>query len=227
MSLFYVLGAVVLIALGVVGFLFYLLNKESDQDLKVVPITSPEGLLKPVTPSMQEQEYKAKVENLEEELRAISEKGVAQAQEAMTMIEKLSKENETLKNFKSQEAAIQNEDLALAQKQAEQLHQDNGLLQAQLVSSQEKVRQLQEEAVAIRQRMEDELASGKETIEQFKKEREEALALARETQEVKAQNAALQEEIKALQLANQKLRAQASGLEKICENYKMQLEQKI
>lgn len=266
MTLFYVLGIVVFIAAGVVGFLFYLLNKESakEEEVKIAPLVNPGTLHKsaavPTTPSFAEEEYKKKVEGLEEELRAISEKGVAQAQEAMDMVDRLTKENEALKaeNQAAKQQPVSNEELAAAQRQAGQLRQDNDLLQTQLESAQVKLRQLQDEGVAMRKHMEDELRNANETVEQFKREREVFLAsresstqstqsMAREVEELRAQNATLREEAAHLQQANQKLkelnaglmekaqmlqyelvknRAQASGLEKICENYKMQLAQR-
>ena len=256
MVLFYLLGAIVCIAIGVVAFLFYLLNKESakEGEVKVVPISSPEEIFKPGV-SAAEIEYKKKVEELENELTALSEKGLAQAQEAQNLIQKLTKENEMLKgeNTKAKDGQAQ---LAQAQQEVDQIRQDNHLMQTQLESSYEKVEHLQQEAIALRQRLDDETARTNAAIEQLKADRDAVLAkreesvgeINHELEELRVHNEALQQEAADLRLTNQKLkelnntlmeksqalqyeltknRAQVSGLERICENYKLQLEKKV
>lgn len=308
MALFYVLGAVVLIAVGVVGFLFYLLSKESgrEQDTKAVPIANPQEFLKAES-SLQEKEYKRRVEELEAELRSISEKGVSQAQQAMTMVDQLTKENDELKAERFKQTQEKAQELISLQQQTEQLGRDNSELQVQLESSQAKIASLQEEAAVIRKTMAEDLARAQENVEQLQQAKtgqiteqtlaleaaksqievlrrefeeleranrelkeynvaltvkceaqqaaaavseakssesnDQALALdaaknetetlRREMEEMESFNKELKETITALTQTNQalqddvlKYRAQASGLERICENYQTQLQKK-
>ena len=260
MVFFYVLGTIVFIAVGVVGFLFYLLSKElpGKGEVKVVPI-HPQELIQPAGFSPETEEYRNKIEELEEELRAFSQKSVTQAQETMAAVDTLTKENQTLKEQKSKQDEEIHKQFVLAQDQMQQMHQDNTSLQVQLQSSQAKVIELQELAVVVRKQVEGEIAQARAVMEQLKAERDAFLtnreasvqsvqALTREFEEVKAQYEALLGEAEGLRLTNAKLkelndhlmeknqlvqyelakhRAQASGLEKICENYKMQLAKRV
>ena len=252
MILYAIMGVVVLAAFGVVGFLFYFLQKEAKQsEVKIVPIINPQDILAPAGPSPQEEEYKRRVEGLEEELRAISDKGVAQAQEAIAMIETLTKENEKLKSVISDNSR-RDEDYAvqfsLIQQEGEQLRKDNVALQSELDASKSSLQQLQDEIVVIRKQTGEELSSVQTTIEQFKVKNAQVEQEAKELQVLKTDNEQFRRQIEDLQLTNEKLkelnghliekgqmlqyeltkhRAQASGLEKICENYKMQLEKRI
>ena len=200
MVLFYVLGFVVLVALGVVGFLFYLLNKESakENEVKVVPISSFQDTMRSEAPSIIEVEYQKRASELEEELKIISERSIAQGKEALVMIDQLTKENEELKRGKDK-VQSQAEQLLAAEKQADLMRQDNYLVQTQLDSAYVKVEELQQEIIVVRQRMEDDLAKANQSIEQIKSEREAILSnresstqasqgLARERDELKIQN---------------------------------------
>ena len=258
--LFYVLVFIVCAAVGVVGFLFYLLRKElpGKGEVKVVPI-NPQELIKPADPSPETEEYHKKIEELEEELRVFSQKSVMQAQETMAAVDTLTKENQTLKEQKSKQDEEYHKQFALAQDQMQQMHQDNTSLQVQLQSSRAKVIELQELAVIVGKQVEGEIAQARVVVERLKTERDAFLtnreasvqsvqALTRAFEEMKAQYEALLQETDGLRLTNQKLkelndnlieknqmvqyelakhRAQASGLEKICENYKMQLAKRV
>lgn len=260
MIVFYVLIGIVVIAGGVVGFLFFLLNKEANKpaEQKVEPVTvMPEKLVVDNTPSEEALEYKRRVEDLENELKDISDRGTAQASEAMTLIEKLTKENEDLKMEKLHSGGSSDE-LIEAQKQADQLRQDNFVLSNQLEQASGKVQELQQEAMVIRQKMEDDIKQSYEIIENLKAEKEAIIlnressgqstqTLNRELEEIRAQSLEFQNEITNLRDANDKLkasnesmfnqtqmfqqelmrqRAQISGLERICENYRIQVEEK-
>lgn len=260
MTLFYILGAVVLVAIGVVGFLFYLLQKEEvkPQDPKVVPISNPQAFLKPemAPPSIIEMEYKKRAEDLEEELRQISDRSLAQAKEAMAMIEKLTRENDELKTQKQSSGSLEQEQLATAQKEVDQLRTNNASLQNQLETTETRLKQIEEEIVAIRHKSDVDLAQALASVEQFKSEREAFLSnreqeavtvqsLNRNIEELKSLNGQIRSELEMAQSDNTRLletnkqltdkidmleielvknRAQASGLERICENYKAQLE---
>ncbi len=257
MTLIYVLGAVMFLALSVVGFLFYLLNKEASQPAatKVVPIIDPSELIKAEGPSIQEVEYKKRADELEDELRVISDKGVAQAQEAMGLIDALTRENQSLKEEKAKREGEDSEQFSFLQKHAEQLRVDNSALQVQLDESHVKLQSLQEEATLIRQQMGEELKVASSAVEHMRAEKESALAsresstqstetLSAELADAKAANEQLLQEADGLRMTAQKLkelnahlieknqllqyeltknRAQASGLEKICDNYRSQL----
>jgi len=213
MVLFIVLGVVVLAAIGIAGALFFLMDKESrtGSEVKVVPV-NPADLVNPVSV--------ARIEALEEELRAASEKGVTQAKESMAAIEALAKENEALKAAQADKSAD-----AAAQQQIEQLRQDNGLLQTQVEAAQVKLTQLGEELQIANESM-ARLKSERDALAAQGSPAGELEGLRASNQQLKEANAKLIEEVQTLQYESARNRAQASGLEKICENYKMQLEQK-
>ena len=244
MTIFYVLGVVVCIAVAVVGFLFYLMNKESSKPEKVsiVPINNPQEILRPAGPSLQEVEYKRRVDELENELRSISEKGVGQAQEAIVMIDTLSKENQILKEDKAKFEQDQNEKLSLME---HPLRQDNDALQVRLEESEAKLIQLQEEVIVIRKQAVEELAHAKASVEQSNSAQISSQSAARELAELKTENERLLQDVANLQINEQKFkesndrlmeenqllkyaliknRAQISGLERICANYRNQIE---
>lgn len=246
MVMFYVLGFVVCIAIAVVGFLFYLLGKETKHPSEelVVPIINSQEFLRPTLDLDLVDKHKKRVEELEEELRAISEKGVAQAQEAMLMVESLTKENQSLKDERFAKEGSQRNELSQALEHAEKLRLENDSIQTRLESSEARFTQMQEEIVLIRKQTGEELEQSRAVIEQFKatqasastqsqellelrieneKLRSEAESLRSEDQKLKDLNAQLLEKSQSLQYEITKNRAQVSGLERICENYKSQL----
>lgn len=263
MILFYVLIGIVVVAGGVVGFLFILFNKESKKPLeqKIDPVTIISENQQATQTSFAELEYKKRVEELENELKEISDRGTMQASEAMQLIDKLTKENQELKKAHATATppVDKTQELEQAQQQTDQLRQDNFLLGNQLQQAHAKVEQLEQEGLAIRARLEEDLKAARETVEIIKAEKEaivlnrenssQALqALTRELEEAKNEVVQLQNEIGSLRQTNDQLRvshdnlfnqaqmfqqelirqrAQITGLERICENYRIQVEEKV
>jgi chromosome segregation ATPase len=258
MTILYILGAAVCVAIAIVGYLFILLQKESaEPNSKVVPVSNLQDVLKPAVltpstpstlPSIELEEYKHKVEALEEELRLISDKGVAQAQEAMNMIETLTKENEQLKGEGSNKVNDFNIQFETLKQESNNLRQENGILQGQLDSAHVSLQNLQEEIVVIRREAGEEISKARAALEEFKNEKEKSAEDMQLFESLKVDNVNLRQQMEGLEIANQKLkelnatlieqnqtlqyeltknRAQASGLEKICENYRVQLEKHL
>lgn len=260
MNLLYILGGIVVVAIGVLGFLFYALNQEKVKAAKAGPVLEPIAaepsyhVLKPTDISAMEQEYRIKIESLEDEVRLVSDKGLEQAREAMSAIDALAKENQVLKADQQKLEQEYKGQLTFAQQQAEDRRRENIALQQQLEAGQLKLNELEQEVAAARKQLEDELAQANAAMQQLRSERESLLAsrvtsmqfaeVSREAGELKAQNEVLLQEVADLQMTNQKLkelnatmiekaqmfqyelarnRAQASGLEKICENYRQQI----
>ncbi len=257
----YLLIGIVVAAGGVVGFLFYLFNKEASKPIeqKVDPVSMVQDkLVVNPGPSAAELEYQRRVDELEEELQEISNKGTMQANEAMALIDKLTKENQDLK-IASLQSDNSDQDLVEAQKQTDQLKQDNFLLSNQLEQAHLKVGELEQEAIAIRNQMDDDLKAAHQTIEDLKAEKESIVlnresssqsvqSISRELEEARIRLEELQTEVVSLRETNDKLRvsnenmfnqtqmfqqellrqrAQVSGLERICENYRIQVEEKV
>ena len=231
MTLFIIFGIVVCIALAVVGALFYLLSKESQKaDVKAVPIANPHEVFKS-GPSIQEREYKRRVDELEVELKSISEKGTAQSQQALAMVDELKKENEELKGQRFKENQEFSKELHALRQQTTDLSRDNSALQIQLESSQSKAQALQDEAIAIQKQMKTELAQAQDQLAQ-------GTSQTAALQEAQNRIEVLQQELQELQTAHKKLqelnaaellkhRAQSSGWERLCENYRLELQKRI
>lgn len=188
MILFIILGVVVLLAVGIIGFLFFLLSKESSNDSprlseiqkssitpykpktdKPLEVPAEPGVVAsvPSQESLMAQAYagkeavwQKKVDELEAELSNISEKAQGQSSDAIRVMEDLKRENEELK--KEKENYIQaNESLVKAEETVASLRQDQASLQIRLTESQQQAQKLQEEVVAIRQQMTQELLQEK------------------------------------------------------------------
>ena len=202
MMIFYMIVGVMFFAGALLGFLFCMLRKESVQPVSIQPLMPSE--IKE-TPGLQKH-----VEDLEEEMRLISEKAVAQAQEAMARIDALTKENEKLKTEAQQGHKAR---MVEAEQSLDRLRQDNSSLQGQLEIQRAKVKELQDEITGVRQHMGDELLAANAEIT--------ALKAAPKADTVSV------EEIGALHNEITKHRAQASGFERMCDNYKIQLEQAL
>lgn len=289
MVLFIILGAVVLITLTVLGFLFYMLEREGQNkdEAKAVPLTDlsqlkqeyPSRMLEPekskmasidlkvgppfepkvslpvqdVRSPLEDDVYKKRAKELEDELRAISHKADNQSGEARQMIESLTKENELLKKQKADlEQAKQK--LMELQTEASGLKTDNASLQVQLESANIKVRFLEEEIASFKMQMGEEISKANATVTQLNREKEELLsapkpsqeeALRQELESLKTEqeqlkqkyedmdrtyqklrelNVRLEEKNDLLQYELIKARAQSSGLERVSFNYKTQLE---
>ncbi len=203
MMIFYTIVGVMFFAGALLGFLFCTLRKESSQSISIQPLMpsemkEPSGLQK-------------HVEDLEEEMRLISEKAVAQAQQAMARIDTLTKENEKLKTEAQQGHKAR---MVETQQSLDRLREDNSSLQGQLEAQQAKVKELQDEIAVVRKHMGDELLAANAEIAALKAAPPSA-------------GPASVEEIEALHNENIKHRAQASGFERMCDNYKVQLEQAL
>jgi DNA repair exonuclease SbcCD ATPase subunit len=294
--IYLIIGFIVLAATGIVGFLFYLLNKEGIRaEKQAVPLndlnefkkvndmamaeeiyTPPPEAVKPLeswevpdvpsesTPidpvsagsaaesilASPSEDYQTKVDELENELRQISEKAAGQAQEALSMIDHLNKEASILRLEKESQAAEFEIRLTQAQDYTTQLKTDNTALQSQLDDTQTKVRFLEEEFVMVKKQMGQELAQANTVIEELRKKEAQFLAptpvvedsqfeaLQQENQTLAQANHDFQKSLQKLRELNDhlieksetlqyeltKARAQASGYERICENYKNQIE---
>ena len=216
MVAFYIIVGVVFIAGGILGFLFYMLRKESVQPVSVEPMI-------PVVQVNQPPDVQKRVVELEEELRAISDKAVSQAQEAMTMVDTLTKANEKLKTEAEQGHAVYKTQMAELEQSLDRLRQDNSTLQGQLDGGQAKVRELQDEIIAVRKHLGDELLTANAQIVELKAApkvpvpAEEIEKLNKEIEEIRRESENLRHEVT-------KNRAQASGFERMCDNYKVQLD---
>lgn len=269
MILYVIMGAVVLIAAGIVGLLFYLLKKEEAKEEKeatpvldlnefkkaaaVSSVELPELVqATPLPPepqvSLAEESYRKRVVELEEELHQISDKAVSQAQEALTMIDQLKKQNEELEEQKrliSEESTLKVDE---ASAHLTQLRQDNSSLQTRLESSNVKIVALEDEVVFIKKQMEIELKRANDQIEAIALEKKEAVTeavnfqiaalkteyeqlqkvhvdLQEANQQLKKINASLIEKDAQMQYELTKNRAQVSGLERACASYKLQVEE--
>jgi chromosome segregation ATPase len=190
MIIFIVLGVVVLLAIGIIGFLFFLLRKESSnpaapnseiQKSSVTPYqtqteTTPTILNVPgvanvsssadsslemirITEefSQKEEAYQKRVDELETQLRGISDTAQGQSGDALRTVDILRQENEQLKKDKDNYTAMINESLMKAEETIGSMKQDQATLQIRLTDSQEQAQKLQEEIVAIRQQLTQEI----------------------------------------------------------------------
>ncbi len=270
MILYLIMGLVVIIAVGVIAFLFYFLKndiKKDEQEAKPVldltefkkdiPLAAEQSFpLDPVVPlavpvsemSLAEETYRQRVVELEEELRIVSEKSLAQAQEALNMIDQLKKRNEELEEQMRVEHGQLEEKLGEAGEHLTRLRQDKSALQNELDVSRAKIVALEDEVVFNKKQMEVEIARVNKQVEDIGREKDEAVAEAvnfqvanmkteldqakvmiKELQELNAQLKAAHDPILAknevLEYELMKNKAQVSGLERACENYKVQVEE--
>ncbi|MBI3314744.1 MAG: hypothetical protein HYZ86_02205 [Candidatus Omnitrophica bacterium] len=202
MVIFYMIVGVMFFAGALLGFLFCMLRKESVASVSIQPI---------MPSAMKEPGLQKHVEDLEEEMRLISEKAAAQAQEAMARIDTLTQENEKLKTEAQQGDKTR---MAEAEQSLDRLREDNSSLQGQLEAGKANIKELQDEIVAVRKHMGDELLAANAEMTKLKAAPPSA-------------GTAPVEEIEALHHEITKHRAQASGFERMCDNYKVQLEQAL
>jgi chromosome segregation ATPase len=239
MNLFIILGVVVSVTVLVLGMLIYILRKEGQEnEEKAVPVTdleklkrdlypgaislapqsSPSAQSTQAEPSMDDTASKKRVQELENELLAISKKAAGQSDEAKRMIETLTKDNEILKNQQADFEQSQKKIIAL-QGEASSLRIENGNLQKQLESTNVKVQILENEITAVKIQMGEELSRANETVSELNRSKE-ALVSAFKTESEDA----LRQELESLKYELVKVRAQSSGLERVSFNYKNQLE---
>jgi len=279
MALLIILGVLVLVTFGVLGFLFFMLDKEGKKKEEVVvPLTDLSQIKReladvaevvsevtpPFVPQMtepivppqyvaQEDTYKKRAQELEEELVGISKKAEEQSQEARQMIEDLTRENE---NLRIQQANLVQAEQKLAgfKSESEHLQTENIALQTQLDSTVARMRLLEEEMTAVKLQMGEEITKANAAVSELRLEKEALVlssnkaeddAIKQELEELKAQQVILKQDFDALEETNGKLRsdnadltqkvdalqyelvkarAQSTGLERIGFNYKNQLE---
>jgi len=246
MILFIVLGLVVLIAVGVLGVLFYMLSKEKErEEQNAVPVTdfvslkrelSPEPLKmssfssvasRPAvsipTPALEprvvltEDPYKKRVSELEEELRTISQKADGQSNEARQMITDLTRENEALK---SQQASLEQAQQKLIESQGEafNLKSENNELQLQLDSANTKARLLEEEMTSVKLQLGEEISRANATITELNHEKENLLtSIKPETED------AINHEMESLKIDYIKLQQKYEAIEKEQQGWQYEL----
>ncbi len=215
MIIFYTIVGVMFFAGALLGFLFSMLRKESVQSVSIQPLMPAE---------MKEPGLQKHVEGLEEEMRLMSEKAVARAQEAMARIDALTKENEKLKTETQQGHKAR---MVETQQSLDRLREDNSSLQGQLETGQAKVKELQDEIVAVRKQMGDELLAANAEITALKAAPKPQPVSSEELEGLKQQVDGQLKENENLRQEATKHRAQASGFERMCDNYKVQLEQAL
>lgn len=264
MSLFILLGVVVLIALGVLGFLFFMLSKEGQkEEQNVVPLRDFDqirkelnsGLLEPLKPKdtknefdiippfepkvsmptqpvvvpLENDTYKKRAQELEEELKTISQKAEGQSLEAKQMIETLTEENESLKR---QKANLEEAQLKLTELQTEatSLKTDNAGLQTQLDTTNAKVQLLEEQMAAFKLQMGEEISRANATVTELTQEKEALLsapkpepdpALRQELDALKADHDQLKQKYEDLEKTHQRISDLNTHLAKKMINYNM------
>ncbi len=271
MVLFIILGMVVLIAIVVLGVLFFMLSKEgqtkddekavplrdlthinkefssstlgasdkgTEDDQDVIPAFVPKVALptQEVKAPLEDDTYKKRSLELEEELRAITKKAEEQSDVAREMILTLTKENQTLKNQQSDLEEAQAK-LSAFEGEVNGLKTENTNLQTQLDETTSKVRLLEEEKAALKIQMTEEIAQVNATIAQMKQEKEAIappaaeekqdeilIQLKQKYEDLERSSKELTEKNEQLQYELVKAKAQASGLERVSFNYKNQLE---
>ena len=109
--------------------------------------------------SLENDKYKKCAEELEQELKAITLKADGQSNEAKFLIENLTKENESLRDRHASLEQAQ-EKLIELQGKTSSLETENIGLQAQLESTNAKVRLLEEEMAVVKIQMGEEISRG-------------------------------------------------------------------
>jgi len=251
MVLFMILGIVVLITIAVLGFLFFMLNKEGQKKEEAVPVTDMAQLkkelsnqlfepneLKVVTkndeiipvyqpkiempmqeetlplkedvkPSPEDEAYKKRAQHLEDELLAISKKATGQSDEAQQLIESLTEENKALK---SQQIDLEHAKQKLEELQGESsnLKIENIGLQTQLETTNAKVRLLEEEMIAVKMQMGNEISHANATVSELSREKEALLSAPKPPDPSEE----LQQELQALKIEYARLLQKCDELEK-------------
>ncbi len=224
-------------------------------DPKIIPPYEPKVSLptQEVQSPLGDDPYKKRVQDLEEELRTISQKATSQSDEAKQMIETLTKENESLKSQKANLEQAQQKLIEL-QNEASGLKTENTGLQVQLESANAKVRFLEEEMATVKIQVGEEVSKANAMVTELNREKEMLLSagkadpdesLRRELEPLKSEqmqlkqkcedlertcqslrelNAHLTEKNDSLHYEMIKARAQSSGMERVSFNYKNQVE---
>ncbi len=208
MDLFIVLGVIVLITFVVLGVLFFMLSKEQGS----LQMRSGEE-----KSSLEDEAYKKRAKELEDELRAITLKADRQSDEARHLIETLTKENESLK---SQQANLE---------QAQQ---------KLLESTNAKARLLEEEMAVVKIQMGEEISRANAMVSELNREKE---ALKYELIKARAQSSGLErvsfnyknqledffKKVNAAQVSNDHLSQVKNRLEGMVQEVKLQNEELV
>ncbi len=227
----------------------------SKDESEILPVFVPKMSLptEVLKTSLEDDVYKKRAQELENELRTISIKAEGQSIEAKQMIEALTNENESLKVQQANLEKAQQKLIEL-QKEALSLNSENTTLQSQLESTNAKVCLLEEQMAAFKIQMGEEISRANATVIELNKEKEILLSAPRpdpdeglrhELESLKAEQTQLKQKYEDLERVHQKLRelnthliekndllqyelikarAQSSGLERVSFNYKNQLE---
>ena len=215
MVLFIILGVIILVTLGVLGFLFYMLSKEGEkkENEKAVPLTDLAQLKKELSSGMidlpkaqpsenetetiplfeepkvslptqdvvslaEDDEYKKRAQELEDELAEISQRAERQLDGAKHLIETLTEENEALKN---QQARMEEAQQKLNELEGEtsNLKTENINLQSQLETTTAQVRLLEEQMTAVKLQMGEEISRANATVSELNREKEALVSAPR------------------------------------------------
>ena len=150
-----------------------------------------------VTLKSQEEGYKARVQQLEQEVSLVNEKAEKQAQESLTLVNNLKTEIETLKKDENKQKEL-NQSL-------EQLKTENETLKKTIEESLAKIKQLEEAVAGAKTQAQGETIDP-ESLAKFKQTEEEFLNFKKKA-ETQAEEAA--QAIKNLLEENEKLKAAA------------------
>ncbi|MBI3602228.1 MAG: hypothetical protein HY209_04975 [Candidatus Omnitrophica bacterium] len=229
MVLFIILAAVVLLAVVVVGYLFYTVNKEAAQDTqKAVAITNLSEFKKSFVEQSQESVYQKRVAQLEQELQTNLQEAKEQSQKALDTIEGLREENEQLKSERHTQAMTTQANAIKAQETIESMREEQSNLQNQLSESQAHIHRLEEEMALIQKQMAQETIQGKAQADQLIIENQTLKAASHDltlaNQKLQELNNPLMEKSELLQWDLTKARAQMTSFERACENYQHQLQ---
>ena len=217
-------------------------SKVIEKGSEIIPVFTPKvslPTLESVQPSAEDEKYKKRAQQLEDELLAIAKKADGQSDQARQMIVDLTKENDSLKAKQADLDKVKH-DLEALQGEASNLKIDNLKLESQLESANSKVRLLEEEMAAVKIQMGEELSRANAAVSELKQEKDALLlapkavideSLGQELDALKFEQAQLKQKYDELEKENQalqyeliKARAQSSGLERVSFNYKNQLE---
>lgn len=256
MTLFIIIivGSIILVVLGI---LFYLLSKEGQkiEDDKAVPLTDLSQLKSEFSaPSIEPQQiiprplpeddiYKKRIQELEDELRSTKQRAEEQADATREMVITLSKENQSLKSRQA-DSEESSQKLTELEGEISKLKTENTDLQTQLGSVNAKVKLLEEEKTTLKTQMEEDVSKANAKVPLLEEEisranaalaeasksqsddalRRELESLKSEQTQLKQLNAQLTEKNEQLQYEMIKARAQSSGLARVSFNYKNQLE---
>jgi len=218
MVLFIVLGLVVLFTFVVLGYLFFMLSKEEEKKEKVLlPAQAVQVLA-------EDDVYKKRVKELEDELRTITLKAEGQSDETKRLIETLTKENETLK---SQQANLEQALLSVPKPAPDEaLRHELESLKYELIKARAQSSGLERLSLNYKNQLEDffkkvnAVQVSNDHLSQVKNRLEGMV------QEIKVQNEELVKKDQLAQFELEKNRSRLKSLERECEDLKARTHQK-